>query len=427
MPGYVNSGTVLWLVKGAHQALRTIDFFVSTPHVGILLSSIGWIDFDEKERDRANALMQLFTEQEARDELGMGAIRDSIADHLFPGTSTVQTRLRYMLFVPWIFSRLPRHGNSMEVLDQMRADQLKLRNALVAGRESNGVIGVNAGPGLKRLPASVYWAGLENWGIRLFPGSIDSYAASLHSWPKATSRDHHGDDYGANSSAPALWHPQLPSPPKGLFENASFALSDEEAEFIVDRLNGSNPDSLLTFLAQKGSNARAGNIWTHPHVSEFPARMRRLVEHASIFSEAMYGAALQYNLQLSQLRDKEDWVEDYESQIAKWRQDLDLARLKHWSLEEFWDDIRHPAHRVLEPARRFVTDWIDLLKTSGGLKRDKARGQALVKERERRLKKGQSRFTNQAALSRWKGSSGAYRLQFRWSQASRHLQDLARG
>lgn len=395
--------------------------------MGILLSSIGWIDFDEKERDRANALMQLFTEQEARDELGLGAIRDSIADHLFPGTSTVQTRLRYMLFVPWIFSRLPRHRSSIEVLDQMRSDQLKLRNALVAGKESNGVIGVNAGRELKRLPASVYWAGLENWGIRLFPGSIDSYAASLPSWPKESSRDHDEDDYGANRSRLALWHPQLPAAPKGLFENVSFALSDEEAEFIVDRLNASNPDSLLTFLARKGGNARAGYIWEHPHVSEFPARMRRLVEHASIFSEAMYGAALQYNLQLSQLRDKEDWVELYRSEIAKWQQELDVARLKHWSLEDFWHEMRHPAHRVLDPARRFVIDWTELLKTSGGLKREKARGQALVKERERRLKKGQSRFTNQAALSRWKGSSGAYRLQFRWPQASRHLQDLALG
>ncbi|WP_245322009.1 DUF6361 family protein [Mesorhizobium sp. WSM1497] len=398
-----------------------------TAHVGILLSSIGWIDFDEKERERANALMQLFTEHEARDELGLGAIRDSIADHLFPGTSTVQTRLRYMLFVPWIFSRLPRHRSSIEVLDQMRSDQLKLRNALVTGMESNGVIGVNAGRELKRLPASVYWAGLENWGIRLFPGSIDSYAASLPSWPKESSRDHAEDDYDANRSRLALWHPQLPAAPKGLFENTSFALSDEEAEFIVDRLNASNPDSLLTFLARKGGNARAGYIWAHPHVSEFPARMRRLVEHASIFSEAMYGAALHYNLQLSQLRGKEDWVEDYKSGIAKWQQDLDLARLKHWSLEDFWDEIRHPAHRVLEPARRFVTDWTDLLKISGGLKRNKAKGLALVKERERRLKKGLSRFTNQAALSRWKGASGAYRLQFRWSQASRHLQDLARG
>lgn len=58
-------------------------------------SALGWVDFDEAERDRAQRLMQLFTEQDTRDELGLGAIRDSISDHLFPGTSTIQTRLRY--------------------------------------------------------------------------------------------------------------------------------------------------------------------------------------------------------------------------------------------------------------------------------------------------------------------------------------------
>lgn len=65
-------------------------------------SAIGWIDFDESERDRAQRLMDLFREQDSRDELGLGAIRDSIADHLFPGTSAIQTRLRYMLFIPWV-------------------------------------------------------------------------------------------------------------------------------------------------------------------------------------------------------------------------------------------------------------------------------------------------------------------------------------
>ena len=50
--------------------------------------------------------MALFEEKESRDELGLGPIRDSITDHLLPGTSTIQTRVRYMLFVPWIYMML---------------------------------------------------------------------------------------------------------------------------------------------------------------------------------------------------------------------------------------------------------------------------------------------------------------------------------
>ncbi len=50
-------------------------------------------------------ILALFQVRETRDELGLGAVRDSFADQMFPGTSTIQTRLRYMLFVPWMYRR----------------------------------------------------------------------------------------------------------------------------------------------------------------------------------------------------------------------------------------------------------------------------------------------------------------------------------
>jgi hypothetical protein len=68
--------------------------------------SLAWTGFDEAERQRAQRILALFQGRESRDELGLGAIRDSITDHLFPGTSTIQTRLRYMLFIPWLFRML---------------------------------------------------------------------------------------------------------------------------------------------------------------------------------------------------------------------------------------------------------------------------------------------------------------------------------
>ena len=63
-------------------------------------SSIAWIDFDAEAHQRAQRILTLFQERDTRDELGFGTIRDSIADTLFPGTSTIHTRLRYMLFIP---------------------------------------------------------------------------------------------------------------------------------------------------------------------------------------------------------------------------------------------------------------------------------------------------------------------------------------
>lgn len=67
------------------------------------MSFLAWIDFDQADRDRTRRIMDLFGQEDSRDELGLGSVRDALADLMFPGTSTIQTRLRYMLFVPWIY------------------------------------------------------------------------------------------------------------------------------------------------------------------------------------------------------------------------------------------------------------------------------------------------------------------------------------
>ena len=49
-------------------------------------------------------------EQGVRDEVGFLIIHDAYANRFFPGTSVQQTRLRYVLFVPWIYKRLLEGG-----------------------------------------------------------------------------------------------------------------------------------------------------------------------------------------------------------------------------------------------------------------------------------------------------------------------------
>ena len=66
-----------------------------------MLSALTWIDHDPATRERTLRILSLFQKRDSREELGLVAIRDSFADRLFPGTSTIQTRLRYMFFVPW--------------------------------------------------------------------------------------------------------------------------------------------------------------------------------------------------------------------------------------------------------------------------------------------------------------------------------------
>ena len=139
-------------------------------------SALTWIDHDPAARERTLRILSLFQERDSREELGLGAIRDSFADRLFPGTSTIQTRLRYMFFVPWIYRELERKRVLPPVF-AIKARQMEtaLIDPLLASSDHAGVFGKVAGKSVKRLPSSVYWNGLGVWGIRRIECSQDEY------------------------------------------------------------------------------------------------------------------------------------------------------------------------------------------------------------------------------------------------------------
>lgn len=66
-------------------------------------SLIGWIDFSSTERERVSQVLSMLQEKGTLDELGIGQIRDAFADQLFPGFSTIQTRAKYFVTIPYIF------------------------------------------------------------------------------------------------------------------------------------------------------------------------------------------------------------------------------------------------------------------------------------------------------------------------------------
>ena len=67
------------------------------------LATLAWLDFAERDRRRMLDVVKLFREQETRDELGIGGVRDAFAELFFPGTSTIMTRARYFLLIPWLY------------------------------------------------------------------------------------------------------------------------------------------------------------------------------------------------------------------------------------------------------------------------------------------------------------------------------------
>ena len=68
----------------------------------------GWIDFGNKERKDVEKLLECFKEKGTVDELGIGGLRDAIANKLFPGTSTLHTRSKYYFIIPTIIKHVEK-------------------------------------------------------------------------------------------------------------------------------------------------------------------------------------------------------------------------------------------------------------------------------------------------------------------------------
>lgn len=375
------------------------------------MSYLAWVDFDPADRKRAQEIISLFKTPEARDELGLAAVRDGLADLLFPATSTIQTRLRYMFFVPWIFQ------NSVKEKDPVMAArnfEIDLIRALKKGGETTGVIGTDAGESLKRLPSSVYWAALDTLGIRLISGTPAAILANADTYSRP------------------LWHPNLPPQPDGFLETTSFTLRRDEAEFIADRLASEAKDSLFFELSNNMVDLTDVEQAWHLPKKNISRENVALLEHAKRFSFVMHGAHILYNRMLAKRARKNEnarvhfesgeRLEQYSTQLKNWRDEIPDMKLDDWNLNDMFRQVRATSHNLREPTTEFIERWV------GCVIQNKAKGRnakEFIRRRELQTKgTKKARLHCDAALERWAGASSINQMGFRWNIAKQHLADL---
>lgn len=128
--------------------------------------NIGWVDFSKSDRDMVLSVLRQLTEPGAMDELGIGTIRDAFSDTLFPGTSIIQTRAKYMFIIPYICLELERDGklSPSEFIASLEQEELALIDVLAVDN-TGGVIGMRSRQTLRRKPSSIYWNALRTYGF----------------------------------------------------------------------------------------------------------------------------------------------------------------------------------------------------------------------------------------------------------------------
>jgi len=400
-------------------------------------SAFSWLDFAESDRQRAMQVIDLFRERNTVDELGFSPIRDAFADHFFPGTSTIQTRARYFLFVPWILKRYEkRELTAQERAAKLRRREVKLIQALLKGcADPTGIIGREAQGGLQRMPSSVYWRGLRLWGIRLFDGSIEQYFRRLSREGSAASRPLSSDDGEPMDGVSRDWHLGLPSEPDGMFESTSLELREEESEFLRDRICTCQPGSLLARLVASGHEQLAARyLWDAEVVRSMPAELLAEIEHARLFALCAWGGPLAYSLRLARMKSgSEELVGQLESALGEWQAAVgsDESGLQHWDRAAYWELVRRLNARISARTEEFAERWICIALRAAAGERvwDDEHVGGLIANRERQLKGEGARLLpeNLRARDRWKGDPSGGPIDYRWDRTQIILNDILRG
>lgn len=364
------------------------------------ISALGWVSFGSAEAEAVNALMGALTDSEARDELGIGAIRDGFSDLLFPGTSTVQTRLRYFLMIPQIFHDIDlRARDRQAALRDAEVGLIARILALPEGADRDQLIGVDAGAKLKRMPSAIYWGGIGAWGIRL------------------DDRARIRDVLERMAEGERCWV-EMPSIPKD--DTRGFNLTKDEADWIVDRCASlRDGQTLLGNLMSRARNISQINDLNEVAQLDLPRNLQLQLNHALAFADTLFGASLLYNLLLAE-RFAPDTVEQWQQQLDEWqRSEIVPAKDARTLIAPLLEASAEIAFRPNPLTMRFLNAWLGVMHAPTS--KD---ARDIIIARERQAKPGRARLQINGDYN-WSGSSGAGRLTFRWGRVHRYLQDVS--
>jgi len=312
---------------------------------------VGWIDFSPEERSRTLTVLSSLSEPGSVDELGVGIVRDAMADVLFPGTSTLLTKARYFFLVPYLSRYLERgHDSSRQdpralrntFRDLERRCAAGLRNCERArGNTDEGIIGriaLSSGKWVTRGPGEIYWASLRTLGF-MKKDAPDSYQAQFpylsdarvrgQQYRSAPSEGEENDGLSDDKLAfGSIWNVPRDSYDswRKAWDNwdseAAIALTQDEAVYLRSRVLASRPNSLYALILSDdelrsialatayGEGGTRGDSSFHEFLSHGLARIQELSPElartcaiADGFSELVLGCRIAYNMQLSGLEE----------------------------------------------------------------------------------------------------------------------------
>lgn len=233
---------------------------------------LGFVSFNQEALNRANKVMKLLQGQGAIDELGLGRIRDTFSNMMFPGMSVLQTHAKYFLLMPALYSFLEktRIADVREARSIVRDHEIRITYRLMDGsaEDTVGIIGADM---LRRRegyvkydPTYVYQAGMEIYGLIPRGGNIYATLAERSAIYQNSPKKHKGNDETGDDSDDLTGNRQIY---KVCGEDYNFnhrepldiKLKRREAEFLKNQIIRNTQGSLLSYLLDSGLYETATN------------------------------------------------------------------------------------------------------------------------------------------------------------------------
>jgi hypothetical protein len=382
------------------------------------------------------------------DELGIGMIRDSFSDTLFPGISTIQTRAKYFITLPRIFRDYkqlrPNERRRLPLADYLKQQENRCMTFLNQNHKTDpqdGIIGKTFAEKrgeVQRKPSSVYWNGLREFGLIKTTLSLQEFVKTfanpdtpLHDLIQGTDEAKGDDADAVENASPAV---NTPSYGDKWQEQLTLHLSFDEATFLARQIEARVPDSLLgqvlmddnirtTYVELPATWRFAEFCDSCPFLDKLSDELRRTLFAARHFWQLLKGAHIRYNVLLQQKHGTEGKRAEFEKLWGDWCVEMSHFPWDRWDTQIIWDLAHRHRRQIREFTKRFVRKWIEAVRVGTS---DLDQLDSLVVQQETLNKKGRARLKPNAE-ERVKGWLGIDSLDYRYSQARTIIKDIHAG
>ena len=237
---------------------------------------IGFVNFNTEEKKRVSKMMQMLSESEAIEELGIGRVRDHFSNTLFPGTSTLQHHAKYFAVLPSLYYQAAHCGkkfNSVQEVERFIIErEIQITRQLAEyddGTSKLGITGINTYKDalsdytkyVKYNPTYIYGSGMATYGMvpdtsiyQLIKEISNIDAEEPHNKRRLKGDDNTEDAQEMTGEKQLI----LTSGEQYNFMNGtsmSLSLTPTEAKFVKDKILESPycKGTLLAFLLNKES------------------------------------------------------------------------------------------------------------------------------------------------------------------------------